>query len=77
MTQDETREAAARLYAEAAGELQLAAEHCLVASRHFSEGVVPRGAAHAWAARGHVLNAEALLGEQAREHASRSVPQAD
>jgi hypothetical protein len=77
VTRDEAMETTARLYAEAAGELQLAAEHCLVASRHFSEGVVPRGAAHAWAARGHVLNAEALLDEQAREHASRSVPQAD
>jgi hypothetical protein len=67
VTRDEAMETTARLYAEAAGELQLAAEHCLVASRHFSEGVVPRGAAHA----------EALLDEQAREHASRSVPQAD
>jgi hypothetical protein len=71
------REEAARQYEDAAAELQLAAEHCLVASRHFSEGVVPRGAAHAWAARGHVLNAEALLDERAREHASRSVPRVD
>lgn len=77
MTRGEAMEATARLYSEAAEELRLAAEHCLVASRHFSDGVVPRGAAHAWAARGHVLNAEALLARQAREHATRSVPQAD
>jgi hypothetical protein len=29
------------------------------------------------AARGHLLRAEALLDEQAREHASHSVPRAD
>jgi hypothetical protein len=70
-------EATARLYDGAAAELQLAVEHSRVAAQHFRDGLVPRGAAHAWAARGHVLNAEALLDEQAREHAGRSVPRAD
>jgi hypothetical protein len=70
-------EDAARLYERAADELQLAVDHCRVAARHFREGVVPRGAAHAWAARGHVLDAEALLDRQAREHASRSTATAD
>jgi hypothetical protein len=70
-------EATARLYDEVARELQLALEHCHVAAQHFRDELVPRGTAHAWAARGHLLNAEALLDEQAREHASRSVPRAD
>lgn len=73
----EALERAATLYDEAAEELRLAAEHCRVAAQHFRDRLVPRGAAHAWAARGHLLNAEALLDEQAREHASRSVPRGD
>jgi hypothetical protein len=73
----EPRDAAARVHDEAATELQLAVEHCQVAAQHYREGVVSRGAAHAWAARGHLLNAGALLDEQAREHASRSVPRAN
>ena len=73
----EALEATARLYDEVASELERALEHCRVAARHFRDELVPRGAAHAWAARGHLLNAEALLDEQAREHASRSVPRAD
>jgi hypothetical protein len=70
-------EATGRLYDEAAEELEQALEHCRVAAQHFRDELVPRGAAHAWAARGHLLNAEALLDEQAREHASRSVPRGD
>ena len=70
-------EATARLYDEVGDELQLALDHCRVAAQHFRDELVPRGAAHAWAARGHLLNAEALLDEQAREHASRSVPRAE
>jgi hypothetical protein len=72
----ETLEATARLYAEAAKELERAARHCEVAAQHFRDNLVPRGAAHAWAARGHILEAEARLEEQAREHARRSVPEA-
>jgi hypothetical protein len=73
----EALEAAARLYDDAAEELERALEHCHVAAQHFRDELVPRGAAHAWAARGHLLNAETLLDEQAREHASRSVPRGD
>jgi hypothetical protein len=65
-------EEAARLYDEAADELERAAAHCKVAARHFREGVVPRGAAHAWAAVGHMREAEGRLDEQAKTHASRS-----
>ncbi len=68
----ERREAAAKLYDEAAKQLDLAARHCEVAAQHFRDNLVPRGAAHAWAARGHLLEAEKRLDEQAREHSARS-----
>jgi hypothetical protein len=70
----DAREASARLYDEAAAELDLAAQHCRTAAAHLRDGEVPRGAAHAWAARGHMLEADDRLRAQAREHASRSVP---
>ena len=56
---NEKLEASARLYEEAAKELDLAARHCEVAAQHFRDNLVPRGAAHAWAVRGHLLEAEA------------------
>jgi hypothetical protein len=65
-------EASAKLYDEAAKELDLAARHCEVAARHLRDTNVPRATAHAWAARGHVLEAEACLDEQAREHSRKS-----
>jgi hypothetical protein len=67
-------ERAARLYDEAAHELEQAVAHCRTAAQHFRDGLVPRGAAHAWAALGHVREAEERLDRQAREHAGRSVP---
>jgi hypothetical protein len=73
----ERLDAAARLFEEAADELQQALEHCRVAAQHLRDELVPRGAAHAWAARGHLLKAEKLLDAQAREHAEHSVPRAD
>jgi len=72
----ERLEATAKLYDEAARELDQAARHCEVAARHFRDGEVPRGAAHAWAARGHLVEAESRLDEQAREHSGRSLPEA-
>jgi hypothetical protein len=77
VSQDEIAErlqASAQLYEDAAAELEQAVEHCRVAADHFRNHAVPRAAAHAWAARGHLLEAEARLDEQAREHASRSRP---
>jgi hypothetical protein len=65
-------EAAARLYDEAAAELERAVAHCRTAAGHFRSGEIPRGAAHALAARGHLLTAEARLDDQARAHAERS-----
>jgi len=69
---NERLEATALLYDEAAKELDLAARHCEVVAQHFRDNIVPRGTAHAWAARGHLLEAEKRLDEQAREHSSRS-----
>jgi hypothetical protein len=67
-------EEAARLYEAAAEELELAARHCRTTAGHFRDGNVPRAAAHAWAARGHLLAAQESLDAQAREHARRSEP---
>jgi hypothetical protein len=68
----ERLETTAKLYDEAAAELDRAARHCEVAAGHFRDGEVPRGAAHAWAARGHLLEAQERLDAQAREHARES-----
>jgi len=65
-------ERAAKLYDEAAEELDRAARHCKVAAGHFREGKVPNGTAHAWAALGHVREAEERLHEQARQHRTKA-----
>ena len=65
-------EAAARLFDDAAGELEQAARHCHTAAAHLRSDEVPRGAAHGWAAHGHTRAADALLEEQARMHARKS-----
>jgi hypothetical protein len=65
-------ESAAQLYEAAAGELDLAAAHARRAAEHFRNGEVPRGTAHAWATRGHLLAAEQPLDEQALEHRLRA-----
>ena len=65
-------EAAAQLFDAAAEELEKAAAHARRAAEHFRNGEVPRGAAHAWATRGHLLAAETSLDEQALEHRLRS-----
>ncbi len=70
---NEALDRAAGLYDEVAAELERALGHCRVAAQHFRDELVPRGTAHAWAARGHLLKAEALLDEQAREHSSHAL----
>jgi hypothetical protein len=72
---NEDLEAAASLFDRAADELELAARHVRTAAGHMRDGEVPRGAAHAWAAHGHVLRAGALLDDQARVHAQKSNPE--
>lgn len=74
MPASEDLEAAAGLFDGAAEELEQAAAHCRTAARHFRDREVPRGAAHAWAALGHIRTAETSLDEQARTHASKSNP---
>jgi hypothetical protein len=66
-------EAAARLYEDAAAELDRAAAHCRVSAEHFRNAEVPRGAAHAWAAFGHVREALDRLEQQARDHSKRAL----
>ena len=70
-------DAVAAAYDEIAAQLEQALAHVRVAAQHYRDGVVPRGAAHAWSAHGHLLEATEQLGAQARHHASRSVPRAD
>jgi 1-aminocyclopropane-1-carboxylate deaminase/D-cysteine desulfhydrase-like pyridoxal-dependent ACC family enzyme len=67
-------EEAAKLYDTAAEELEQAVAHCRTAAQHFRDRAVPRGAAHAWAALGHIRAAEESLEAQARAHAERSNP---
>jgi len=64
----------AELYDEVAAELDQAVAHARTAAGHFRDEDVPRGAAHAWAARGHLLEAQDRLDAQAREHARHSSP---
>jgi hypothetical protein len=70
----ERLEAAAQTYDEIAAELEQALAHVRTAAQHFRDELVPRGAAHAWAAHGHLLEATERLGAQAREHARNSRP---
>ncbi|HEX4678701.1 MAG TPA: hypothetical protein VH210_05810 [Gaiellaceae bacterium] len=65
-------EAAAQLFDAAADELEKAAAHAQRAAEHLRDGEIPRGGAHAWATRGHLLAAEKSLDEQALEHRLRS-----
>jgi TPR repeat protein len=65
-------EQAAVLYDEAADELDRAARHCKVTAGRFREGNVPSGTAHAWAAIGHLREAEERLDDQARQHRTKA-----
>lgn len=65
---------AAALCDAAADELDRGAQHCRTAAAHFREKDVPRAAAHAWAAMGHVRLAEEALDTQAQTHAQNSMP---
>ena len=74
MGANEDLEAAARLFEDAAEELEQAARHCRTAAAHMRAREVPRGAAHAWAALGHLEVAGERLRDQARMHARKSNP---
>jgi hypothetical protein len=62
----------ADLYEEVAAELEQASAHAAVAAQHFRDENIPRGAAHAWAIYGHLVEAQERLETQAREHARHS-----
>jgi hypothetical protein len=68
----DAREEAARKLDVASAQLERASSHCRVAARHFRNGEVPRGAAHAWAAFGHLTVAEEHLRDQARQHSEHA-----
>ena len=70
---NEDLEKAARWCEEAAVELDRAAGHCRVAAGHFRNRVVPRAAAHLWAALGHLDAAAERLRHQARMHSRKSM----
>jgi hypothetical protein len=76
VTQDDL-ERAAQTYEEAAAELERAIAHCHVAAGRFRSREQASGAAHAWAARGHLLVAQELLDAQAREHRTRALVPGD
>ncbi len=59
-------------YEQAAAELERAAAHLRVTAQHFRERDVPRGCAHAFAATGHLANAEVTIRAMAQRHASRA-----
>jgi hypothetical protein len=71
---ESTLEDAALIYESVADELEQATRHCRIAAKHFRDHEVPRAAAHAWAAFGHVRIAEDSLDAQARTHARKSNP---
>lgn len=66
------RDLAAGRLDDIAAELERAAAHCRVAAAHYRARVVPRAAAHAWAAFGHVQRGRRALSELAEEHAAHS-----
>ncbi len=73
---DPRDEAAERLEAIAA-ELERAAQHCRVAAQHYRDRMIPRAAAHAWAAHGHLHHSTTDLDALAELHASKSIPSAE
>ncbi|MDQ3855758.1 MAG: hypothetical protein M3281_05105 [Chloroflexota bacterium] len=70
------RDAAAQRFEAIAKELDLAAGHWRVTAARYRERDVPRAAAHAWAAYGHLHRAQAALHEMADLHASMALPPA-
>ena len=71
---EEVFEAQAQAFEKAASEFDLAAGHMRVAANHFRNREVPRAAAQASAARGHMLNARHILDDWFVVHASKAHP---
>jgi hypothetical protein len=68
------RDEAALRFEAIADELDRAAAHCRSVAAHFRERATPRAAAHAFAARGHLVTASIALDRESVEFASRAVP---
>ena len=64
----------AKAFDAVADELEKAVAHCKAAAGHYRDENIPRGAAHAWSASGHVETARELLIDQSQDHAARSRP---
>ncbi len=69
------RDEAAETLDALAEELERAAAHCRVAAQHYRDRLIPRAAAHAWAAHGHIHRVAARLDSLAESHADHSIPQ--
>lgn len=72
MTAEDAREVAAKRYDHAAEELEVAVRHLRLAAQHLRDADGPRGCAHAFAAYGHMLNAQSDIDENAKLHATKA-----
>jgi hypothetical protein len=66
------RDRVASLFESAAEDFRKAAEHLDEAGRHFRNGEIPRGGAHAFAAEGHVRKASDSVAEASKLHSKAS-----
>ena len=66
------RDEVAAVFKEAAKELERAAAHCRIAALHYEDREVPRGCAHAFAAVGHLKQAERFIDRNATFHSSKA-----
>ena len=73
----DSRDEAAETLDALAEELERASQHCRVAAQHYRDRLIPRAAAHAWAAHGHIQRVSAQLDGLAGSHADHSVPRAE
>lgn len=67
------REEVAELFSIAALELEKAAAHFRTAAEHFRNGEVPSGCAHAFAAQGHLRQADETHGHASTIHATHAL----
>lgn len=67
------RKEVAELFALAANELEKAAQHFRIAAEHFRNGEVPNGCAHAFAAQGHLRQADETHGHASTIHAAHAL----
>ena len=71
---EELLAAAAEEFEQAARDLDLAAQHARIAAQHFRDRDIPRACAHAFAAHGHIQNAQGHVNHRAVVHAEKSLP---